>query len=209
MRDCDILLLDEPTNHLDPWGEPPQKGEKMHGERKICLQYLWSDAKLKLKLNQSISPPALSLSLLSLSLSFSINASYIWSPLGFQQFVSRYSNLRGLPEFLGLAVGSCLCPVPWQDKESVEWLSEYLRSMTRTTLMVISHDPTFLNKVCTDIIQPLALNYLIISSLGCKWSETQGSYKAFCLLPCPTLTAGTRNPELPLEGRPRHMAWCF
>ena len=55
-------------------------------------------------------------------------------------------------------------PVPsaMQDKESVEWLSEYLRSMTRTTLMVISHDPTFLNKVCTDIIQPLALNYLDI-----------------------------------------------
>lgn len=44
-------------------------------------------------------------------------------------------------------------PTNHLDKESVEWLSEYLRSMTRTTLMVISHDPTFLNKVCTDIIQ--------------------------------------------------------
>ncbi|CAE7713645.1 YEF3 [Symbiodinium sp. KB8] len=32
------------------------------------------------------------------------------------------------------------------DKQSVEWLSNYLR-------MVISHDPVFLNKVCTDIIQ--------------------------------------------------------
>jgi len=44
-------------------------------------------------------------------------------------------------------------PTNHLDKESVEWLSEYLRSMTRTTLMVISHDPNFLNKVCTDIIQ--------------------------------------------------------
>lgn len=44
-----------------------------------------------------------------------------------------------------------------QDKDSVEWLSEYLRSMTKTTLMVISHDPNFLNKVCTDIIQLLVV----------------------------------------------------
>ncbi|CAK9007606.1 unnamed protein product [Durusdinium trenchii] len=44
-------------------------------------------------------------------------------------------------------------PTNHLDKDSVEWLSEYLRSMTKTTLMVISHDPNFLNKVCTDIIQ--------------------------------------------------------
>ncbi|CAJ1327278.1 unnamed protein product, partial [Effrenium voratum] len=44
-------------------------------------------------------------------------------------------------------------PTNHLDKQSVEWLSEYLRSMPKTTLMVISHDPNFLNKVCTDIIQ--------------------------------------------------------
>eukprot|EP00439_Symbiodinium_sp_Y106_P008407 s4334_g1.t1 len=44
-------------------------------------------------------------------------------------------------------------PTNHLDKQSVEWLSNYLRSMTKTTLMVISHDPVFLNKVCTDIIQ--------------------------------------------------------
>eukprot|EP00440_Ansanella_granifera_P043221 gb/GFBE01046855.1/.p1 GENE.gb/GFBE01046855.1/~~gb/GFBE01046855.1/.p1 ORF type:complete len:1484 (+),score=454.50 gb/GFBE01046855.1/:1-4452(+) len=44
-------------------------------------------------------------------------------------------------------------PTNHLDKESVAWLSQYLRSLTNTCLMVISHDPNFLNAVCTDIIQ--------------------------------------------------------
>jgi len=44
-------------------------------------------------------------------------------------------------------------PTNHLDKESVQWLTEYLRSLTNTSLMVISHDPGFLNAVCTDIIQ--------------------------------------------------------
>jgi len=39
------------------------------------------------------------------------------------------------------------------DKGSVAWLSTYLASLENTALMVISHDPHFLNAVCTDIIQ--------------------------------------------------------
>lgn len=68
-------------------------------------------------------------------------------------------------------------PTNHLDKESVEWLSEYLRSMTRTTLMVISHDPNFLNKVCTDIIQRLATALKALDReengfVGCKRAET-------------------------------------
>jgi len=44
-------------------------------------------------------------------------------------------------------------PTNHLDRESVEWLSHYLCSLERTSLMVISHDPNFLNVVCTDIIQ--------------------------------------------------------
>ncbi|CAK0870002.1 unnamed protein product [Prorocentrum cordatum] len=44
-------------------------------------------------------------------------------------------------------------PTNHLDKESVAWLSKYLVSLTQSTLMVISHDPYFLNEVCTDIIQ--------------------------------------------------------
>lgn len=44
-------------------------------------------------------------------------------------------------------------PTNHLDKGSVAWLSEYLASLDNTALMVISHDPHFLNAVCTDIIQ--------------------------------------------------------
>jgi len=44
-------------------------------------------------------------------------------------------------------------PTNHLDNESVEWLSTYLKSLSNTSLMVISHDPHFLNEVCTDIIQ--------------------------------------------------------
>jgi len=44
-------------------------------------------------------------------------------------------------------------PTNHLDVASVKWLCEYLKSLTRSTVMVISHDPNFLNEVCTDIIQ--------------------------------------------------------
>jgi len=44
-------------------------------------------------------------------------------------------------------------PTNHLDVESVEWLSKYLCGLTKTSLMVISHNPQFLNVVCTDIIQ--------------------------------------------------------
>jgi len=43
-------------------------------------------------------------------------------------------------------------PTNHLDRESVAWLSQYLCSLDRTSVMVISHDPIFLNTVCTDII---------------------------------------------------------
>merc|ERR1711972_297705 len=44
-------------------------------------------------------------------------------------------------------------PTNHLDKNSVAWLSQYLCSLGSTSVMVISHDPHFLNVVCTDIIQ--------------------------------------------------------
>lgn len=44
-------------------------------------------------------------------------------------------------------------PTNHLDRESVAWLANYLTGLQNTSLMVISHDPGFLNIVCTDIIQ--------------------------------------------------------
>eukprot|EP00929_Paragymnodinium_shiwhaense_P111913 TRINITY_DN80188_c0_g1_i1.p1 TRINITY_DN80188_c0_g1~~TRINITY_DN80188_c0_g1_i1.p1 ORF type:complete len:1479 (-),score=470.02 TRINITY_DN80188_c0_g1_i1:243-4679(-) len=44
-------------------------------------------------------------------------------------------------------------PTNHLDTASVAWLESYIRSLTQSTVMVISHDPNFLNRVCTDIIQ--------------------------------------------------------
>eukprot|EP00933_Yihiella_yeosuensis_P030366 TRINITY_DN2400_c1_g1_i1.p1 TRINITY_DN2400_c1_g1~~TRINITY_DN2400_c1_g1_i1.p1 ORF type:complete len:1380 (-),score=484.60 TRINITY_DN2400_c1_g1_i1:425-4564(-) len=43
-------------------------------------------------------------------------------------------------------------PTNHLDEESVSWLGEYLLTLTKSSVMVISHEPKFLNKVCTDII---------------------------------------------------------
>ena len=42
-------------------------------------------------------------------------------------------------------------PTNHLDKASVAWLSDYLVSLEKTSLMIISHDPHFLNAVCTEI----------------------------------------------------------
>merc|ERR1719326_769541 len=44
-------------------------------------------------------------------------------------------------------------PTNHLDVHAIEWLCQYLLSVQTGSLMVISHDPHFLNAVCTDIIQ--------------------------------------------------------
>jgi len=44
-------------------------------------------------------------------------------------------------------------PTNHLDVHAIEWLCQYLLSVKTGSLMVISHDPHFLNAVCTDIIQ--------------------------------------------------------
>merc|ERR1712151_305059 len=43
-------------------------------------------------------------------------------------------------------------PTNHLDEESVEWLADYIMSIKNSSVMVISHEPKFLNKICTDII---------------------------------------------------------
>lgn len=43
-------------------------------------------------------------------------------------------------------------PTNHLDINAVKWLCDYLVSLNQSSIMVISHDPFFLNKVCTDII---------------------------------------------------------
>jgi len=43
-------------------------------------------------------------------------------------------------------------PTNHLDEESVDWLSDYLLGLKESSIMVISHEPRFLNKICTDII---------------------------------------------------------
>jgi len=43
-------------------------------------------------------------------------------------------------------------PTNHLDTASVEWLADYLKGLTKTTAMVISHDARFLNIICTDVI---------------------------------------------------------
>merc|ERR1712194_103708 len=43
-------------------------------------------------------------------------------------------------------------PTNHLDSKAVTWLSDYLVGLVDSAIMVISHDPGFLNRVCTDII---------------------------------------------------------
>jgi ATPase subunit of ABC transporter with duplicated ATPase domains len=43
-------------------------------------------------------------------------------------------------------------PTNHLDEESVEWLGDYVNSISNSSVMVISHEPKFLNKICTDIM---------------------------------------------------------
>merc|ERR1719409_198481 len=44
-------------------------------------------------------------------------------------------------------------PTNHLDVHAIEWLCKFLLSIKTGSLMVISHDPHFLNAVCTDIVQ--------------------------------------------------------
>lgn len=43
-------------------------------------------------------------------------------------------------------------PTNHLDEESVSWLADYISSITDSSVMVISHEPKFLNKVCTHVV---------------------------------------------------------
>ncbi|PWN47387.1 hypothetical protein IE53DRAFT_382162 [Violaceomyces palustris] len=43
-------------------------------------------------------------------------------------------------------------PTNHLDVVNVKWITDYLTSMTQTTSIIVSHDSTFLNNVCTDIL---------------------------------------------------------
>merc|ERR1719436_1496262 len=43
-------------------------------------------------------------------------------------------------------------PTNHLDEESVSWLGDYVLSINNSSVMVISHEPKFLNKICTDIM---------------------------------------------------------
>merc|ERR1712072_1187274 len=43
-------------------------------------------------------------------------------------------------------------PTNHLDINAVKWLCDYLNGLSQSAIMVISHDPFFLNRVCTNII---------------------------------------------------------
>eukprot|EP00927_Polykrikos_kofoidii_P000852 TRINITY_DN10324_c0_g1_i1.p1 TRINITY_DN10324_c0_g1~~TRINITY_DN10324_c0_g1_i1.p1 ORF type:complete len:1436 (-),score=300.37 TRINITY_DN10324_c0_g1_i1:244-4551(-) len=43
-------------------------------------------------------------------------------------------------------------PTNHLDEESVQWLADYIVSITSSSVMVISHEPKFLNRICTHVV---------------------------------------------------------
>merc|ERR1711904_740955 len=43
-------------------------------------------------------------------------------------------------------------PTNHLDEESVQWLTKYILSISKSSVMVISHEPKLLNKICTHVI---------------------------------------------------------
>jgi ATPase subunit of ABC transporter with duplicated ATPase domains len=60
-------------------------------------------------------------------------------------------------------------PTNHLDEESVHWLADYVKSITGSSVMVISHEPKFLNKICTHIL----------AYVDKKLEYTVGSFDAF------------------------------
>merc|ERR1719453_2855154 len=60
-------------------------------------------------------------------------------------------------------------PTNHLDEESVDWLSDYILSITQSSVMVISHEPKFLNKICTHVV----------AYVDKKLEYTEGNFTAF------------------------------
>jgi len=60
-------------------------------------------------------------------------------------------------------------PTNHLDEESVDWLGKYINSITGASVMVISHEPKFLDKVCTHIM----------AYVDKKLEYTEGDFHAF------------------------------
>eukprot|EP00929_Paragymnodinium_shiwhaense_P117009 TRINITY_DN870_c0_g1_i12.p1 TRINITY_DN870_c0_g1~~TRINITY_DN870_c0_g1_i12.p1 ORF type:complete len:1414 (-),score=509.47 TRINITY_DN870_c0_g1_i12:580-4821(-) len=60
-------------------------------------------------------------------------------------------------------------PTNHLDEQSVEWLGDYILSIHNSSVMVISHEPKFLDKICTDII----------AYVDKKLEYTKGSFTTF------------------------------
>jgi len=60
-------------------------------------------------------------------------------------------------------------PTNHLDEQSVEWLGDYVNSISNSSVMVISHEPKFLNKICTDIM----------AYVDKKLEYTPGDFSAF------------------------------
>jgi len=60
-------------------------------------------------------------------------------------------------------------PTNHLDEQSVEWLGNYVNSITGASVMVISHEPKFLNRICTHIM----------AYVDKKLEYTEGDFHAF------------------------------
>jgi elongation factor 3 len=62
-------------------------------------------------------------------------------------------------------------PTNHLDEQSVEWLSDYILSIDQSAVMVISHEPKFLNKVCTHVV----------AYVDKKLEYTEGNFDVFAM----------------------------
>lgn len=62
-------------------------------------------------------------------------------------------------------------PTNHLDEESVQWLSQYILSINESSVMVISHEPKFLNKICTHVI----------AYVDKKLEYTEGNFDVFAM----------------------------
>jgi ATPase subunit of ABC transporter with duplicated ATPase domains len=60
-------------------------------------------------------------------------------------------------------------PTNHLDEESVQWLGDYVNSITKASVMVISHEPKFLDRICTHIM----------AYVDKKLEYTVGDFQAF------------------------------
>jgi len=60
-------------------------------------------------------------------------------------------------------------PTNHLDEQSVDWLADYILSITQSSVMVISHEPKFLNKICTHVV----------AYVDKKLEYTEGNFEAF------------------------------